>query len=150
MSTAKDRMTEIDAKLDEYETSLGLPKFQAEYNDNVEKYLNMSRVELAALSPTDCGEIAFLLSKCSLHLTRAINRENSHVTWANGALSELIAKNRYEGYYHAMKNDEAAVKLVQIKNYATQRSERLKYVSSSVNRMADMLVEIKKSKEKEG
>jgi hypothetical protein len=62
----------------------------------------------------------------------------------------LIAKNKYQGFYEAVKNDEAAVKLLQIKNYATQRTDRLKYVSTSVNRMAELLIEIKKSKEKEG
>lgn len=149
MSTAKERMLEIDELLDQYEVNVGLPKFQEQYNEDVSKYLNLTRVELAALSAQDCAEISFLLSKCSLHLTRAINRENGRVHWAGGSLTELIAKNKYNGFYEAIKNDEAGMKLLKIKNYASHRAERLKYVATAVNRMADLLIELKRSKEKE-
>jgi hypothetical protein len=147
--TAKDRMNNIDALLDEYEVKLGLPKFQEQYNEDVSKYLNLSRVELAALGSEECSEIAFLLAKCSLHVQRSQNREQGRITWAGGAITELIAKNNYAGFYDAIKNNDSAIKLIQIKNYAQQRMERLKYLSNSIKHMSDLLIELKKTKERE-
>ena len=49
---AKEQLAKIDTVLDEYETSLGLPKFSADFHDDsVKQYLQLSRDQIEKLTP---------------------------------------------------------------------------------------------------
>lgn len=148
--TSKEEVSEWDKILDEYETSVGLPKYipdsmpEAELNN----YLTMSRDVLEKLTVEDCSQIAYRLGQFAFHIQRTINRETARLNWAEETLKEVIADdiNNYKGYGYieksaqAIKHNDKAASLQKIKKYAKQRSDRLLYIASSVKNLSDILL----------
>jgi hypothetical protein len=140
-----DRMKEIDRVLDEYEVKAGLPRLLPEsaFSD-IEKYLNMSRDELEKLSAQDCASIAYRLSTFSFHISRCWNIENTRVHWADNIIKSVIADEvgNYNGYGYvekaakAIKHNEYASKLNDIRIYAQQRANRLYDLSNHITNIA--------------
>ena len=58
--TSKEELEKWDTILDEYEQSIGLPKYQNDYlsSDELNNYLNMDRDQIEKLSPEDCAQIS--------------------------------------------------------------------------------------------
>jgi hypothetical protein len=150
--TSKEEVSEWDKILDEYETSVGMPKYvsdsmpESELND----YLTMSRDSLEKLTVEDCGQIAYRLGQFAFHIQRTINRETARFNWAEETIKEIIADdiNNYKGYGYvekssqAIKHNDKASSLQKIKKYAKQRSDRLTYIASSVKNLSDILLSI--------
>lgn len=157
---SKDELSYWDSILDEYETSIGLPR----YNNNImseselNTYLTMSRDEIEKLTPDDCGQIAYRLSQFSFHTQRTINREQARFDWADETIKSIIANelNSYKGYGYlekslqAIKQNEKASALDKIKKYAQQRINRLAYIATSINNLSNILMNIQKNKVKHG
>ena len=155
---SKDEVAYWDNILDEYENSIGLPKYnpvlmpEAELNT----YLTMNRDEIEKLTPEDCGQIAYRLSQFSFHTQRTINREQARHDWAEDTIKNTIADelNSYKGYGYlekstqAIKHNEKAASLDKIKRYAKQRLDRLSYLATSINNMSNILLNIQKLKVK--
>jgi hypothetical protein len=156
--TSKEEVAYWDSILDEYENSIGIPKYstssieEAEFN----RYLNMSRDEIEKLTPEDCGAIALRLNQFSFHTQRTINREQSRYDWSEDTIKNIIADeiNNYKGYGYvekaaqAIKHNDRAQSLEKIKKYAKQRINRLSYLANSINNMANTLINIQKLKVK--
>ena len=84
---AKEQLDKIDTVLDEYESSLGLPKFNDDFHDDTAKrYLQLSRDQIEKLTPEQCAEAALLLASLSFHIQRSYNREIARVNWADKTL----------------------------------------------------------------
>ena len=82
--TPLDRMKTVDAALDEYELSIGLPVFVENMeNKEVHEYLQMSRQQMEKLSLQDCAQGAIILSGYAFYLQRCYNREISRINWAD-------------------------------------------------------------------
>jgi hypothetical protein len=158
--TAKDDITYWDSILDEYENSIGLPSYVSDSlsSSELNHYLVMSRDELEKLGPEDCAQISYRLGQFSFHLQRTANREIARYNWAEETIKELIADeiNNYKGYgyvekaYQAIKNNDKATALNNIKKYAKQRSDRLVYLATSVKNLSDILLSIQRNKVKNG
>ena len=157
MATAKENMELLENLLDEYEQKLGLPKFVEDnkFND-VEGYLSYTRDQLDQLAPDVANEISFRLVSYAIYLGRAYNREISRQNWAKSEIDNIIGPklNNYTGYGYkekfpaALADDEYAMALEEIRQYSVQRSDRLNYVSSNINKLADTLRNIAQSKMK--
>lgn len=158
--TAKDDISYWDSILDEYENSIGLPSYAADSvpSSELNQYLIMSRDELEKLGPEDCAQISYRLGQFSFHVQRSANREMARYNWADETIKELIADeiNNYKGYgyvekaYQAIKNNDKASALNNIKKYAKQRSDRLVYLSNSIKNLSDILLSIQRNKVKNG
>lgn len=158
--TAKDEISYWDNILDEYENSIGLPKYKSSVlsEDELNKYLTMSRDEIEKLTPEDCGQIAYRLSQFSFHTQRTINREQARFDWAEDTIKSTIADeiNSYKGYGYiekssqAIKHNDKANAIDKIKKYAKQRLNRLSYLATSINNMSNILLNIQKLKVKNG
>jgi hypothetical protein len=156
----KDQVNEWDKILDEYENTLGLGTYQtnAFQEEELGKYLSMTRDELEKTTPDVCGEIAYRLGQFSFYIQRSINREISRVNWADESIKETISDeiNSYKGYgyiekaYQAIKHNEKAQALQKIKKYAKQRSDRLQYLANSLKHLSDIMLSIQKAKVKHG
>jgi hypothetical protein len=156
--TSKEEISYWDSILDEYESSIGFPKYNtANINENeFNDYLNMSRDEIEKLTPEDCGAIALRLNQFSFYTQRTINREQSRHDWAEDTLKNVIADeiNNYKGYGYiekaaqAIKHNDRAQSLEKIKRYAKQRINRLSYLANSINNMSNTLINIQKLKVK--
>lgn len=154
--TPRDKMAQVDAWLDEYESSIGLPK----YNENqisaeVSKYLSMGIAEFGKMTPTQCAEIAAFIVLSSFHIQRSYNREVSHVTWADDILRLGVAgkTENYRGSFmqqenQAIKEDDYLFKVSRIKTHAKQRSERLAFLSNTLHKFADKLENLQIEKNK--
>lgn len=159
-NSANDQINYWDKVLDEYESSIGLPTYNAQSlpEQELNTYLNMNRDEIEKLSPEDCAQISYRLAQFSFHLQRTINRENARYNWAEETLKETIADdiNNYKGYGYlekssqAIKHNEKASALNKIKKYAKQRSDRLTYLATSTKNLSDIILAIQKTKVKHG
>lgn len=158
--TSKDEISYWDSILDEYETSIGLPKYQPGMlpESELNLYLTMSRDELEKLTPDDCGQIAYRLSQFGFHIQRTINREQARYDWSDDSIKTTIADeiNSYKGYgfleksIQAIKHNDKANSLDKIRKYAKQRIDRLSYLANSINNLSNILMNINKNKVKHG
>lgn len=150
--TSKEEVSEWDRILDEYETSVGIPKYVPDSmpESELNNYLTMSRDTLEKLTVEDCGQIAYRLGQFAFHIQRTINRELARFNWAEETIKEIIADdiNNYKGYGYvekssqAIKHNDKATSLQKIKKYAKQRADRLTYIASSVKNLSDILLSI--------
>lgn len=153
---AKEEMQDWDRILDEYESSIGIPKYSQSIlpESELNQYLTMNRDELEKLCPEDCGQISYRLAQFSLFLQRTINREIARLNWAEENIKITIADeiNTYKGYGYleksnqAIKHNEKAGSLNKIKIYAKQRVDRLSYMANSIKNLSDILIAIQKIK----
>lgn len=158
--SSKEEVKYWDDILDEYEQSIGLSVYkndslsETELND----YLTMNRDSIEKLSPEDCAQIAYRLAQFSFHIQRTINREIARFNWADESIKEVIADeiNNYKGYGYiekslqAIKHNEKAQGLNNIKKFAKQRSDRLSYLANGIKNLSDILISVQKNKVKHG
>ena len=154
---ALEQMKQVEAALDEYESSSNLPvNISPGSEDELQEYLNMDRTAITALSCLECGTIGIRLAQYSIYTQRLYNRESARVVWATGAIINGSASswNSYSDFIKydmkmalIGKENEYVAKLNKIIAYAKQRMERLEYVSSGLKYMADVLVRQQRYKE---
>ena len=151
---AKQQLDKIDSVLDEYESSLGLPKFQEGLYDGIgQTYLQLSRDQIEKLTPEQCSEAALLLASLSFHIQRTYNREIARVNWATKTLKSCVSgrEQSYKGswdsqFNQAVREDGYTSKIADIQRYAQQRADRLNYLSSSIKNVSDVFINVQKSK----
>jgi uncharacterized protein (UPF0335 family) len=154
--SSKEELQEWDGILDEYESTIGLPKYTSAALPETElnQYLTMSRDEIEKLSPEDCAQISYRLGQFSFHIQRTINRELARLNWSEENIKGVIADeiNNYKGYgfveksLQAIKHNDKASSLNKIKIFAKQRSDRLSYLANSIKNLSDILLSIQKTK----
>ena len=142
-TSIEDKANNWDKILDEYETSLGLPSTQPSHEE-VKTYLSYTRQQLEALSPTDCAEVAYVLSQYILFLQREYNKHLARISWANSNIKNIIADKlkQYKGSYsqqesQAIKENDAARKLSELVLRAQGRADRLQFIANSVKNIRD-------------
>ena len=151
---AKEQLDKLDSVLDEYESSLGLPKFSYEFHDDTaKKYLQLSRDQIEKLTPEQCGEASLLLSSLAFHIQRSYNREIARINWADRTLKTTLAgrEQAYKGswesqFNQAVNEDGYAKKIANIQRYAQQRADRINYLSSAIKNVSDIFLSVQKSK----
>jgi hypothetical protein len=158
--TSKEELKHWDDVLDEYEKSIGLSSYRNDLLPEAElnEYLTMNRSTLEKLGPEDCAQISYRLGQFSFHIQRTINREIARYNWADETVKETIADeiNNYKGYGYvekagqAIKHNEKAHSLNNIKKFAKQRSDRLSYLANGIKNLSDILISIQRNKVKNG
>jgi hypothetical protein len=157
---AREELEYWDNILDDYENSIGLPRYSSSgmSESELNNYLVMTRDEVEKLTPEDCGNIAYRLGQFSFHVQRTINREQARLDWSEDLIKNTIAEeiNNYKGYGYleksiqAIKNNSKAASLDKIKRYAKQRIDRLSYIANSLNNLSNILMNIQRNKVKHG
>jgi hypothetical protein len=161
LSTTKEQVEHWDKILDEYESSIGLGKYNDVHNFNegeLNNYFTMSRDMIEKLTPEDCAQISYRLAQYAFFLQRTLNREIARHNWAEESIKETIADeiNSYKGYgfleksLQAIKHNDKASSLNKIKKYAQQRMDRLSYLANSVKNLSDILLSVQRTKVKHG
>ena len=149
------RLDELDTVLDGYVNSVGI-KYTSP-NNEVDKYINMSRIELCKYTREELGEIAYLLDAFAFHLQKELNKEQTRVNWAASNIALEVAKlaQQYKGYSYeerskqAIDEHEGLRKLEKIRIYAQSRLDRLSYLPAKLNKMSDSLQQLQQSKKRE-
>ena len=153
-NTATEQLVRLDSILDEYESSIGLPSYAADFHEPaVHEYMQMDRTSIEKLTLEECAEASLLLGSLSFHVLRSQNREVARVQWAQTSLKSVISgkENQYSGswdsqYHQAIKDDDYTMKLLSIKKYAQQRADRLIHIASSIKNLADLFLNLQKAK----
>lgn len=158
--SSKEELKHWDDVLDEYEKSIGLSTYQNNIlpESELNQYLTMNRDVLEKLGPEDCAQISYRLAQFSFHIQRTINREIARYNWSDEMIKETIADeiNNYKGYGYvekagqAIKHNDKAQSLSNIKKFAKQRSDRLSYLANSIKNLSDILLSIQRNKVKHG
>lgn len=158
--TAKEDLQYWDSILDEYEQSIGFSEYKADAlpSSELNEYLCMNRDAIEKLSPEDCAQISYRLAQFAFHTQRTINRELARYNWAEENIKEVIADevNNYKGYgwieksIQAIKHNDKASSLNNIRKYAKQRADRLSYLANSLKNLSDIILSIQKTKVKHG
>jgi hypothetical protein len=150
---ALQRMQGLDSALDEYEASVGLSVFREKGWDDTRLLLNLSRREMEAMTPQQCGEAALMLGGFSFYIQRAFNRETARVKWADSNLKKMLAgqESQFRGswdsqFYQAVNQDDYAKKMLKLRDYAKQRELRLTYLGTSIKNMSDLFVNLQRAK----
>lgn len=150
-----ERLRKVNAALDSYERELGLN--QIVLHNEGEQYFNMTHDQLRKLTWEQCGEAATVLAQSSFHLQRGYNKEVATANWARDLALRTIADEigNYQGAsaeerkQKALKGNEFANKLEQIRMYAQARSDRIGYLSSRVEFLAKTMLELQQTKRKQ-
>ncbi len=159
MPTINESMENIDKILDEYECTLGLPKYKSLENDDkfraeLEGYLHMDRTTIEALTPDTCSEISLRLNQFAFNIQRSQNREKARMKWAISYAKRIVARDLNDGwsfeekFLKAVANNDAAQKLIQIRDYCEQRMDRLDFLSQSLKELANSFKSIEFGKRK--
>lgn len=158
--SSKEELKHWDDVLDEYEKSIGLPPYNGAGlpEQELNEYLSMNRDILEKLNPEDCAQISYRLAQYAFHIQRTINREIARYNWADESIKDAIADeiNSYKGYGYieksaqAIKHNEKATGLNNIKKFAKQRSDRLSYLANCIKNLSDILLSIQKNKVRNG
>lgn len=157
--TIDERRKEIDDAISKFTDSLGIPKIFANV-DLAREYMSVTRDELNTLSKEECLNRAFILSQHSFNIQLQYNTESARVKWANSLLGKIASGrddmngkwvNFEEKKLKAAINDDAASRLLDIKNYSEARMTHLEFLASSLNNMINVLKELARVKgEKNG
>lgn len=160
LKTSKEEIKYWDDILDEYEQSIGCPAYRDDSlsADELNGYLSMNRDTIEKLGPEDCAQIAYRLGQFSFHIQRTVNREIARYNWSDETIKDLIADeiNNYKGYGYiekatqAIKHNDKAQSLNNIKKYAKQRSDRLSYLANGLKNLSDIILSVQKTKVKHG
>lgn len=159
--TAKEELQYWDSILDDYESSISLPKYTTHYGvteQEINGYLTMTRDEIEKISPEDCAQISYRLAQFAFHIQRTLNREIARMNWSEESIKETIADeiNNYKGYgfveksLQAVKHNDKASSLNSIKKYAKQRIDRLSYMANSIKNLSDIMMAIQRTKVQHG
>lgn len=156
MLPAKEALAQLDKILDEYESKHGLPT--AAPKTEAEKYLTMSVDDLRHLNQEDTAYGAVALSLYGFHLQKLYNKEVSRFNWADASIRRAItsevgqyrAASADERKALAIKNNAYASKLEEIKINAQARIDRLAYIATKVELVAERYKELQYVKNKQG
>ena len=153
--TVVQQMEKIDRILDEYESQIGLEKYQEQFSKTeiAQQYLNMSRDQLEKMNIEQCAEGAYLLGSLSFHIQRTINREQSRLSWSKANIKEIISgkAHAYQGAWsnqdmQAILDNDVSRKLNEIAKYCQQRIDRLTYLATSIKNMSDLMINLQRAK----
>ena len=152
--SVKEQLAKFEQILEEYTSRQGLGVLS--YNQEVEKALNLTSLELAAMSAESCGEQSFVLFQYALYIQKEHNRQTMRVNWAKNNLKIIVAKeckqygDRYTGFNEKegliIANNERAYSLNNIVLHAQARADELFFLSRKVQFMGDSLIELQKTK----
>lgn len=153
--SASQQLDKINKALAEYERSKGVPAITP--HNEAEQYLNMPHTELRKMTPEQCGEAAVVLAQYGFHLQRAFNEEVARMNWAEdvakrtiaGDVKQYQAPSFEERKMLAIRGNEYASKLDQIRSWAKARSERLSYLSSKVEFLARTMLELQQTRRRQ-
>jgi hypothetical protein len=158
--TAKEELQHWDSILDTYEKGIGLPEYSNALfgSEEINNYLSMNRDVIEKLTPEDCAQISYRLAQYSFHIQRTINREIARHNWSEEKIKEVICDeiNNYKGYGYiekssqAIKHNDKAQTLNNIKKYAKQRIDRLSYIANNIKNLSDIMLAVQKTKVKYG
>lgn len=120
----KTEVERVDCALDAFENNIGIPKFSVNFENEVEKYLNIDINE--KLTPEEYAQAAFILSRFSLYLQRCCNKESAKIFYLEERIKKIIAP-RFSQQSQYAKADEKRMLAIREDDVASKlEDERIK------------------------
>lgn len=143
----------VNKKLQEYENGIGLPELHPNSKE-IEALLNLDMALIRKYSAEQCGESAVMLSRFAFHIQKCYNKEMALFNWANSMINRTIGSelNQYKAFHFeekkmlAIKGNDRAKKLEEIKIKVQLRTDRLAYMSSRIESLKDTFLELQQTK----
>ena len=152
--SGQERLDEFLESVDAWIICKGLPVI--EKNEMAESILNMRSQDLSALSPKECLMYAYELYAYGEYVESIKVKEKIVLDWANSSIWYIISQSldsygsgytKWEQkYYSAVKENPLASEILKIKKHAEARLSTVENKSSKIQRMADTLSNLSKTK----
>lgn len=143
---ASQRLDNLDRDLDKYCKKIGVSDILPPSDINF--YLNLQPDQIAAMSPEQCSEAAYMLFRFSLHLQREQNRHLSRKLWADANIRILVGRqlsnyskfDKYEQKLAAIITSDSSVRsLSKIALEEEIYSNEINFLSKTISHMAEIL-----------
>ena len=150
-----DKILNLDKVLDDFESSTGLPLNTPKTIEiEAKRLLELEPEYLSKLSAEQCGEASVVLEQFSFYLQKIMNRESSKIKWSNEAINKIIGSTILfqKGYgfeerrIAAIRENDAATKLQNIKVKHELRAERISYLSSKIDSLSKSFIALQQTK----
>lgn len=155
--TVQQKLVEAEKILDDYSKSIGTTALK--FNNEVETILGLKIDELRRFNEEECGLNAYCLAQYATFIQKEVNRHSAKLKWANHNLDIVVAKvstnygdkfTKWEVKRSLVVNDnEFAKALNKIVLEATLRVEELSFISSRIDKMSQILIELQKTRRAE-
>lgn len=151
-----DDEIKLEQFLQEYHTKLGLKQFTFS-ETSLDFCLSFQKEDLRKLSSEECSENSYLVSREALLLQREINKHKSILEWSESRLTKLTIDKlqNYDKYlpWHqkrilAIQDDNYLQQLFELSNRARFKLESLQFLPTILNKIADSLMEMSRTKRK--
>lgn len=149
-----EKIVELDNLLNDYSKSLGTAAIQKD--SDIETILEMSHEVIKAMDSEECGIWSFRLARYAAFLQKEINRHTAKNKWAEHNIKVIVGKNhsnygdkytKFEFKRDMIIADNAYAQVLNKLLLQTSiRIEELNFLSTRVNTMSNILLDISKSK----
>lgn len=152
--SGQEKLNEFLESVDAWIVCKGLPTIKK--NTYAEDILNMKSQELSILSSRECLMYAYELYAYGEYVESIKVKQKIVLDWANSSIWYIISQSldSYGGsytkweqkYYSAVKENPLASEILKIKKHAEARLANVESMSSKIQRMADTLSNLSKTK----
>jgi hypothetical protein len=144
MKTLKEKLSDVEKLLDEYEKKIGLPALKD--CDEIE-CLNWTLDDIKNKTSEQLYDQLFVLSSFSLNIQRVINHKTTRANWAAsnlrivfGAEAQSYPIYSYEGQKNAViANNEYALRLHELVTNSQAVIDRLSYLPAKIDFMVKQI-----------
>lgn len=125
-------------------------------DDDVHRYLSLSRTEMRKLPHWECAEACLLIHQAALHVQSEMNRHITRMKWAEECVTRLIAPritrygNKFTPYDYrrqmAVRDNEAALAVegIRVKNQICV--DEMSFIPTQMRQIADAYAELAQAK----
>ena len=146
-NSGKSKFEKAEQILEDFETSIGLPpnKMSISLLDEAQELLALSREDRERLTCEECAEAALTLSQYAAHISRACQREEQRMVFAEDESDRIIAPfitnisayGKWEKRLSLLANNKEAQSFESMRKEAQAKYKRLLYFSQRVDKVAD-------------
>ena len=139
--------------LTEYHRQVGLGNPSVE--NEIERFINMSTVEMRKLEPVECGEASAVLNQAALHIQLEIGKLQARLGWCRESIDFIICNSvqQYSQYMSkehkraaAIKGDDAAMKFQQCLMDTQLRLDALQFIPQQLRALSDSFIALQRAK----
>jgi len=124
--------------------------------NEVQRYMNMTPVEMKKLEPAECGEASAILNQSSLYIQLQINTLQARINWCKSSIDFIIANSisqvgtKYTPYEYrrvlAIRNDDAAMKFQTLIVETQLRIDALAFLPTQLRNLATSFESLQRAK----
>lgn len=151
--TINDKMKKAQDMLDEFEDIHQLNRIKVP--TEIDSVLSLTYAQLEKLQHEQCAEYGFLLAQYAYYIQRVYNKESATLKWLKEQIDDIVSKQwfNYDGWIKyetraklIAKENAVLSQLIKQHAYAEQKLERLSFLGSRIDKMADTIENLGKAK----